>query len=593
MSNLLHAAAFLLRLGFRTDRGRLIKALVLIGIGYVATPALALSLKAFADSTYHGRSDVALWFSILVAALLIFELMMGHFAHLYYFELGELEELALQHRLIDAGHSTPGMERYDQPDFVDTLALVGEDLPRTRPALEAVLQLLGLAVQAGITTVILGMLNPWLLLLPLAAVPPVLIGHRAQRLVDRAKEENAVNTRRTRHLLELATTAASTKEIRLCGAENVLLNRHWSCWKSGTRVLSRALARAAALRASGQLLFAAAYGGAILLVIRQALTGSSNFGDVILVITLAVQVSVQVASAIGLLATLQGAGRMIERLELLSAADAAADTTGGTPAPPVLRHSVRFDKVSFRYPGSATPVLSDIDLELPAGSSLALVGENGAGKSTLVKLLCGLYRPTSGRVLIDGVDLAAMDVVTWQHRVAALFQDFARFELRLRDNVGVGNLAALGDDQAIRRALDSARADAVAAQVPSGLDGIIGRSYDDGVELSGGQWQSLGLARCLMRQHPLVMVLDEPASAMDATAENALFKRFGATAEQARSDSGAITLFVSHRFSTVRLADQIVVLDEGRVLEAGNHDQLTAAGGLYAELYAMQARVYS
>ncbi|MGW1014662.1 ABC transporter ATP-binding protein [Streptomyces termitum] len=595
MTTLLTAVRTLLRLAHRTDPRRLYVSAALLLVGLLATPAVALLLRAFTDSALDGAAGTAAWLAAGIAAALVLELSMGHFAHLFYFELGEQQETALRQEVLDVSNGTHGLEHLDSPEFADTLTLVREDLPRTRASMEAVLQLCGLALQAVLTTVILATVNPWLALLPLAAVPPVLVADRAQAVLDRAKERSAEPTRLSRHLLALATSDHSVPEIRLSGAESELMHHQARAWQRSTDLLRRAALHAAALRASGQLLFALAYGGGLWLVVRQALDGSVDAGDVILVITLAVQVSVQVASALGLLAMLQGAGRTFERLDRLrawSAEEPAPSDPAPVPVPARLEQGIRLENVSFRYPGSDRDVLTGVDLTLPAGATVALVGENGAGKSTLVKLLCGMYRPTTGRVLVDGVDLRDLDPAAWAARIAPLFQDFARLELPLRENVGVGRLSALDDDGALRDAITAARADRVLDRVPGGLDGLLGKGYGDGTELSGGQWQLLGLARCLVREDPLLMLLDEPASALDAAAEHALFERFTDAADRARSDSGSLTLFISHRFSTVRSADLIVVLEKGAVREQGGHDGLLAARGLYAELFELQARAY-
>ncbi|GJF30480.1 ABC transporter permease [Kitasatospora sp. NE20-6] len=615
MTTLLLAVRRLLRLAVLCDARRLTRAVALMTVGYLATPLIAVCLKSLTTAAVARSAGTATWLALTTALLLVLELMMTHFAHLSYFELGELEELALQNEVIGLAHGTAGLEDLDRPGWADTLALVREELPRTRASLEAVLQLGGVALQLGVTAVLLGMLSPWLVLLPAAAVVPVAAGNRAQRLVEHAKETTAPGIRLGRHLLEAATAQASAREIRLAGAEAVLIGRHRQTWQRADAALRRAHLTAALLRAAGQLVFAAGYGAAIFVVARQAVDGGAGLGDVILVIALAAQISLQVSTALGLLTVLQGAGRTLQRLADLtgrSAPPAPADGPGpsapaappahagtaetdgpaGPAGPPaVLARGIRLENVSFRYPGSDRPVLDDITLDIPAGSALALVGENGAGKSTLVKLLCGLYRPTSGRILVDGEDLAAYGPA-WQRRAATLFQDFARLELRLRDNVGIGDLDRLGDDGAIHAALASAEAGPVTGLVPGGLDGLLGRSYGDGAELSGGQWQKLGLARALLRRRPLLVALDEPASALDATAEHALFERFADLAAEARTGSGAVTLLVSHRFSTVRMADRIVVLEHGRIRESGSHADLVAADGLYAELYDLQARVY-
>ncbi|MEV7339970.1 ABC transporter ATP-binding protein [Streptomyces sp. NPDC093544] len=593
MRALSRTTALLLGMALRGSRGRLFGAMALLLVGYLATPAIALALRGFTDAALDHRSDTAARLALLAIGLLLVELMLGHFAHLLYFELGELEESALQEELLTLSNGTQGLENFDSPEFADTLVLVREDLPRTRAALEALLQLGGLALQTLVTTVILATLDPWVVLLPLAAVVPVLLGRRAQDSVERAKENVAPRIRLTRHLLTLGTTATAVKELRLCGTEEDLLARHRDGWRSTTAELQRGHLRGALLRAAGQLVFAFAYGGAILLVLRQAVTGRAGVGDVVLVITLAVQVSVQVASALGLLTVLQGAGRMAERMADLRSWSAAMVRPGGTRAVgDRLERGIRFEGVGFSYPGSGRKILDGVDLLIPAGTTAALVGENGAGKSTLVKLLCGLYQPTEGRILVDGVDLRELSAEQWSARVAPLFQDFARLELLLRENVGVGALDSLHDDDVLGAALERARAERVVQRVPDGLDGLLGRGYGDGAELSGGQWQTLGLARCLVRPAPLLMLLDEPAAALDAAAEAALFERFGDSAGQAARERGAVTLFVSHRFSTVRMADLIVVLENGRVLETGSHTELMANRRTYCELFELQARAY-
>ncbi|MER7705180.1 ABC transporter ATP-binding protein [Kitasatospora sp. NPDC097605] len=593
MKALARIAVLLISMALRGSRGRLYGSVALLLLGYLATPGIALLLRRFTDAALAGHAGTAGTLAFGAVALLLAELMFGHFAHLLYFELGELEESALQEELLTLSNGTHGLENHDSPEFADTLVLIREDLPKTRAALEALLQLGGLTLQILISTAILATLSPWMVLLPLAAVPPVVLGRRAQALVERAKEQAAPQIRLGRHLLALATTAASVKELRLCGTETELLARHRAAWDTTTATLRRAHVRAAALRAAGQTVFAAAYGGVVLLILWQAGHGRAGLGDVVLVITLAAQVSVQVAGALGLLTVLQGAGRIAERMADLRRWSAGTVRPGGErAAPESLREGIRFENVGFGYPGSDHKVLDGVDLFIPAGRTAALVGENGAGKSTVVKLLCGLYQPTEGRILVDGVDLRELSAEQWSRRIAPLFQDFARLELLLRENVGVGARESIGDDAVLTAALARARAERIVERVPGGLDGLLGRGYGDGAELSGGQWQTLGLARCLVRRDPLLMLLDEPASALDAAAENSLFERFGDEAALAARARGAVTLFVSHRFSTVRMADLIVVLENGRVLESGSHAELMANDLTYRELYDLQARAY-
>jgi ATP-binding cassette subfamily B protein len=255
-----------------------------------------------------------------------------------------------------------------------------------------------------------------------------------------------------------------------------------------------------------------------------------------------------------------------------------------------LTDGIRLENVTHRY-AHGGEALRDVNLFLPAGSTVAVVGANGAGKTTLVKLLAGLHVPSAGRVTVDDVDLRDVDLDRWRRHVAATFQDHARFEFRVREVLGMGDLDA-GDDAAMLRALHRAGAADLVDTLPSGLETQLGPRWPGGVDLSGGQWQKLALGRAMMRPNPLLLLLDEPTAALDADIEHRLFQRWTEAARDARRRSGAITVLISHRFSTVRMADLIVVMDHGRVAELGGHAELMDRGGLYAELFTLQAAAY-
>jgi ATP-binding cassette subfamily B protein len=268
---------------------------------------------------------------------------------------------------------------------------------------------------------------------------------------------------------------------------------------------------------------------------------------------------------------------------------------------------IRLDHVSFRYPGTSRLVLDDVSLTLPAGAVVAIVGENGAGKTTLVKLLAKMYEPSSGSIFVDEAPLARLAADAWRLRLAGAFQDFFRFEFRVRHSVGLGDVPRMEDEAAVLRAIERAGASDIVAKLPSALDTQLGPTWPGGVDLSFGQWQKLALARGFMRDRPLLLILDEPTAALDAETEHALFERYAAAARrrpvgpgraeadaeaEAAARAGRITILVSHRFSTVRMADLIVVLDGSRVVEVGTHAALMARGGQYAELYGIQAAAY-
>ena len=352
--------------------------------------------------------------------------------------------------------------------------------------------------------------------------------------------------------------------------------------------------RTTAMSAVGWLIFSVGYVAALGFVALRAIDGQATPGDVVLVVSLGTQVNDQVGGLVGsttwLLETLDVVRRW---LWLSDYADATrSDRPERAPVPERLTEGITFDGVGFRYPGTEAEVLRDVNVHLPAGSTIAIVGDNGAGKTTLVKLLCQFYEPTDGKITVDGVDLRRLEPGAWRERMSAGFQDFARFEFVARETVGVGHLPSISDEPAVAGALDRAHASDVSAGLPAGLETQLGKSFEDGHELSGGQWQKLALARAMMRAEPLLLVLDEPTAALDAETEHALFERFAGAAKLVAGHTGAITVLVSHRFSTVRMADLILVIDGARVAEVGSHRELVRQGGLYAELYELQARGY-
>jgi ATP-binding cassette subfamily B protein len=596
------AARFLFTRGLRVDPVRLLRAVALTIAGYVAAPLAALALRDLTDDALARHAGPAIVAGVLVAVALVVALVFGHFSHMDHFEVSEAGQMRLRGELMELVNGPPRIDHLDRSDFADNVSLVRDGLWATGRALEAVLQLAGLLLQMAITVALLVLVSPWFVFLPLCAVVPVLLERLAQNTVEGTRERVAGRLRLSRHLLEVATTTGSVRELRLFGAEEEILARQERAWSEVTTSMWHGQLKAATCRALGQGFFALGYGAAIVAELYSALHGHGSVGDLVLVITLAVQVSTQVSGALGILSLLQVAGRTTDRIGELRAAASAAGLPSGAlsradgvtaAVPERLDRGITLDNVSFAYPGAGRPVLSGVSLHIPAGSVLALVGENGAGKSTLVKLLCGLYQPTGGRIIVDGTDMAALDPAQWRIRVATLFQDFHRIELTLGESIGHGDIARVDDEAAVRAAAAKARAGRILATVPGGLAGYVGHSYDDGVDLSGGQWQTLGLARALMRPDPLLLILDEPAAALDASAEHDLFERYAATAGQAGTEHGGITVLISHRFSTVGMADTIAVLKDGRLAENGTHRELMDDGGLYAELFTLQARAYS
>jgi ATP-binding cassette subfamily B protein len=260
--------------------------------------------------------------------------------------------------------------------------------------------------------------------------------------------------------------------------------------------------------------------------------------------------------------------------------------SGSTHAGTMPGDGIRFENVDFIYPGATAPALSGITLHVKPGQSLALVGQNGSGKTTLIKLLTRLYQPTRGRILLDGLDLREWDETTLRQRIGVIFQDFARYQMLVGQNIGAGDVRAFDDEERWRSAAAQGLAADFVEQLPSGYQTQLGKWFKDGRELSGGQWQKIALSRAFMRNEADILVLDEPTAAIDAGAEAEVFEHFR---ELTRN---RIAIVISHRFSTVRMTDQILVLDDGRIVERGSHEALMAADGRYAKLFSLQARGY-
>ena len=424
-------------------------------------------------------------------------------------------------------------------------------------------------------------------MLTVFALPTVITSTWRPGVEREAQERAAPFNRLARHLFATATSAPPSKEVRLTGIAERLVRDRRAAWQAGHGPIARARWGSMVWHTIAWAIFAAAYVGSVVFV---AAGLRASAGAVLLVLAAGARLSAYVGATVGELGFLRGFWVYgARRLAWLEDYAASLGPASEVPAPGHLQRGVRFEHVSFAYPGTERLVLDDVSLDLPAGAVVAVVGENGAGKSTLVKLLAKMYEPTSGRILIDDIPLAQISAESWRARMAGAFQDFFRFEFRARQSVGVGDVPRVDDEPAVVTAVNRAGATDVVARLTDGLETQLGPTWPGGVEVSFGQWQRLALARGFMRDDPLVLVLDEPTAALDAETEHALFERY---ADAAESADGRITLLVSHRFSTVRMASLIVVLQGARVAEVGSHDELMARGRQYAELYGIQAAAY-
>ena len=437
--------------------------------------------------------------------------------------------------------------------------------------------------------VLLVRLSPWSVLLIVAAsVPSFIAEARFSGESFRLNTWRAPEGRRQNYLEWILTRDSHVKEVKLFNLAPLVLQRYRALFeKFYAEDRSLALRKGAAGIALGLLSLLAFYGAYAFMAVRAAL-GAITLGDLTLYLSVFRQGQSSIQSALASIGSLYEDGLFMSNLFAYLDIGTGGEQPRRVPplTPPRARaQEIEFRDVSFKYPGTDNWVLRGISLRLAPGEKMALVGENGAGKSTLIKLLMRLYDPSEGSIRYGGVDLRDMDVRDLRDRIGVLFQDFVRYQWTARENVGVGWVPALGDEARIDHAVDDGGARSVIDQLPQKLDTMLGGWFEDGHELSGGQWQKIALARAFMRDSE-VLVLDEPTAALDAEAEHELFVKL----QQLAAERTAI--LISHRFSTVRRADRIAVIQQGRVEELGTHDELLARDGRYAHLFRLQASGY-
>jgi ATP-binding cassette subfamily B protein len=596
MAELLRNLRTMCAVSWQADKARSIGSLVSTGLLPVSRSLQAVGLGLFADGVVTGNEDRAVTGAVVVAALVAANGLLDWASVTVRMRLREHTILLLDQQVMGYVAGAPGLEHHELPEHQDQLGLIRWERWALNNPFMPIAWTLGSIVQMLATLAVLGSLHPLLLLLPLAALPSLVAGLRIERSKERIRKRHAEAKRSMALLFELATTAPAGKEIRVFDLAGELERRHREAFAPVDRVERAADLRAGAMAAGGWAFFALGYMAAVTFVVLRAVAGDLSVSAVVVTLALGAQVNNQVGDLVEnarwSLLTTQAVGRYRWLADYSARARAALRPAEPAPVPARLTSGITFAGVGFTYPGTDAAVLRDVDLHLPAGATVAIVGENGAGKTTLAKLLMRFYEPTEGAILVDGVDIRRFEVEAWRDRLSAGFQDFAKLQFLARESVGVGSLPHLDDVPAVVGALDRGAAGDLVARLPAGLETQLGREFDGGVDLSVGQWQKLALGRAMMRDDPLVLLLDEPTASLDAATEHALFERFAGQARRAAGRTGAVTLLVSHRFSTVRMADLILVVEDGRVVERGDHDALMAAGGRYAELYTLQARSY-
>jgi ATP-binding cassette subfamily B protein len=453
------------------------------------------------------------------------------------------------------------------------------------------IQAIGRLIQQVITTITLSIsimvFSPWLLLLLIVGVIPAFVGETHFAFLGYAKNFRQTPIRRQLDYLRiLGGSKEAAKELKLFGLKDFLAGRFKGL---STQVYEEDVALARRKVTTGSVLSAigtAGYYTAYVFAVWQTVIGVFSFGTLTLLANAIREASSNLQQTFSTLSTIADQALFLtDLIAFFEMRPTIESKPNALPAPRPIQRGFEFRNVSFRYPGSSRLVVNGLNFHLRPGERVALIGENGEGKTTIVKLLTRLYDPLEGQVLLDGVDLREYSLEDLYREIGVIFQDFMRYEMTARENIAVGRIELIDNLPLLQQSAQKSMADEVVGKLSSGYEQMLGRRFDGGVDLSGGEWQKVALARAYLRDAQ-VLILDEPTSALDARSEYEVFQRF------AELTAGKIALFISHRFSTVRMADRIVVLENGRVAEEGDHDALTQLGGRYAEMFELQAASY-
>ncbi len=453
------------------------------------------------------------------------------------------------------------------------------------------IQSIGRLVQLVITTVSLSIsiliFSPWLLLLLVLGVVPAFLGESHFAFLGYAKNFRQTPVRRQLdYLRQLGGSREAAKELKLFGLNKFLTQRFTqlsdAIYEENVELSRRRLIAGSVLSLIGTLGYYSAYA----YVIWRTIAGALSIGTLTFLAGAILQASTNIQQIFSTLSSIADQALFLtDLLAFFEMKPTIQSKANAILAPRPIVRGFEFRNVSFKYPGSSRLILNGLDFHLRPGERVALIGENGQGKTTIVKLITRLYDPSEGQILLDGVDLRDYQLEDLYREIGVIFQDFMRYEMTARENIAVGRIDDLQNADLLQTAAEKSLADQVIAKLPHHYEQMLGRRFDGGVDLSGGEWQKVALARAYLRDAQL-LILDEPTAALDAKSEFEVFQRF------AELTMGKMALFISHRFSTVRMADRIVVLEQGKIAEEGNHDQLARMGGRYAEMFEMQAASY-
>jgi ATP-binding cassette, subfamily B, bacterial len=476
---------------------------------------------------------------------------------------------------------------YEDPVFYDRLERARVQATDRLGMIQSIGRLVQQAITSATMSVSILLFSPWLLLLLIVGILPAFLGESHFAFLGYARNFRQTPIRRELDYLRvLGGSREAAKELKLFGLKDFLIQRftHLSdqIYDENVNLARRRLIAGSLLSMIGT----AGYYSAYVYVIWRTVTGELSIGTLTFLTGAIVQASSNIQQVFSTLSSIADQALFLtDLLAFFEMQPTIRSKDHALPAPRPIERGFEFRNVSFRYPGTSRMVLNGLNVTLRAGERVALVGENGEGKTTLVKLMTRLYDPVEGQVLLDGVDLREYNLEDLYREIGVIFQDFMRYEMTARANIAVGQISEIDNTAILRTAAHKSMADQVIDRLPQDYEQMLGRRFETGVDLSGGEWQKVALARAYLRDAQ-VLILDEPTAALDARSEFEVFQRF------AELTTGKTALFISHRFSTVRMAQRILVLENGRIAEDGSHDELFTLGGRYAEMFEMQAASY-
>ena len=576
------------------ESGRLVVVLglvfrLLVSMLPIAIPYITKLIIDAIIQSHANHQPVPKYFWWLVAAEFTLAVLASIFSRVIDYLNSLLADKYVRHVSIQVMKQAASLDliAYEDPVYYDRLERARVQATDRLAMIQSIGQLVQQVITAVGMSIAIMFYSPWLILLLIGGVVPAFLGESHFAFLGYAKNfKQTPIKRQLDYLRVVGGSKEAAKELKLFGLKDFFTNRFTTLsdqiYTEDVSLARRKLTATALLSILATLGYYSAY---VFIVIR-AIQGSLSIGTLTFLAAQILGASTNIQQIFSTVAGIADQALFLtDLLAFFEMKPSIRSKPNALPAPKPIRDGFQFINVSFSYPGSARRILNGLNFHLHPGERVALIGENGQGKTTIVKLITRLYDPTEGQILLDGVDLREYSLEDLYGQIGVIFQDFVRYEMTARENIAIGKIDELANLSLIQDSAQKSLAAEVIAKLPGSLDQMLGRRFEGGVDLSGGEWQKVALARAYLRDAQL-LILDEPTAALDARSEMQVFQRF------AELTLGKMALFISHRFSTVRMADRIVVLENGNIVEEGNHDYLAHLGGRYAEMFEMQAASY-